>query len=111
MVALAFDGRAIRLGQYGLHLFRFQIAWCMDWRFLRRNAQDFGALRDCSRLPSGDKAEEAPQSSQPAITSTDRVSAFLLRMAQKGTHLMRGEVVQCEMSYRLPTTVRDESQE
>ena len=92
MVALAFDGRAIRLGQYGLHFLRFQIAWCMDRRFLRRNAQDFGALRDCSRLPYGDKAEEARQSGQPAVASTDRVSAFLLRMAQKSCATSRSDL-------------------
>jgi hypothetical protein len=59
VVAQAFDGRAIRLGQNGLHFLRLQIARRVDRRSFGRNEQDFGALRDRGRLPSGDKAEEA----------------------------------------------------
>jgi hypothetical protein len=111
MVALTFDRRAIRLGQNGLHFLRLQIARRMDRRSFGRNAQDFGALRDRGRLPPGHKAEEASQRCQPAVASTDRVSTFLLRMVQKGAHLMRGEVGQCELSHRSPTTGGDESEE
>ena len=83
----------------------------MDRCSFGRNAQDLGALRDRGRLPARDKAEEASQRSQAAVTSTDRVSAFLLRMMQKGAHLMRGEIGQCELSYRSPTTMGSESKE
>ncbi|GLS32431.1 hypothetical protein SAMN04488498_1357 [Mesorhizobium albiziae] len=111
MIALTFDRRAIRLGQNGLHFLRFEIAWCMDRRFLRWNAQDFGALRNRCRLPTGDEAEEASQRSEPAVASTDRVSALLLGIAQKGAYLGTGEIAQYELSYRSPTTVGDESEE
>jgi hypothetical protein len=76
-----------------------------------RNAHDFRALRDRGWLSSGDKAKEASQSSQAAVASTDRVCAFLLRIVQKGAHLMRGEVGKYKLSYRSPTTVSNESKE
>src|SRR5260370_35800509 len=111
MVALTFDRRAIRLSQNGLHFLQLQIARRMDRRSFGRNAQDSRALRDRGWLPSGDKAKEASQCGQSTVARADRVSAFLLRMVQKGAHFIRGECGQCELNHHSPTTVGDESED
>jgi hypothetical protein len=43
-------------------------------------------------LPANE-AEEASQRSRAAVASTDGISAFLLRMVQKGAHARRGQPI------------------
>src|SRR6185437_7760835 len=94
VIALAGDGRAIRLRQNGVYFFRFQIARRMDRCLFRRNVRDFGTLRNRRRLSPGDKAEERSQSSEAAIACANSVSAFLLRILQESTYLGGREVDQ-----------------
>ena len=94
MVALTFDGRAIRLSQNGLHFIWFQIGRRSDRRSFSGNVQDFGALLDCSWFPTSDKAKEAAQGRQAAVACADGVSAVLLGIVQESTHLAGRKVGQ-----------------
>ena len=74
-----------------------------------RKISEHWAIAD--RLSAGDKAEEAAQRGQAAVTRADRVSAFLLCVLQEGAHLGGGEVGQRKLGYRSAPSVGDESEE
>jgi hypothetical protein len=59
----------------------------MDRRPLGRNLQDLSALRDRARLSTSDKAEEAAQRGETAVTRADGVATLILSMVKQCAHL------------------------
>src|SRR5712691_2358889 len=80
VIALALDGRAVRLVENSGDLAIFQMTERGLWRPFCGNAQDISALTCRQRFTVGDEAEETAQRGQPAVPRSDRCLSLLLRM-------------------------------
>jgi hypothetical protein len=87
MIPLALQGGAIRLGEDGGHLIRFQVAKRPPSSSFRGDSEHFGTLCGCQRFAISQKAVKTAQSRQSAVPCPHRDFTFLLAVLKKSDDL------------------------